>query len=435
MTLQTDLASAVAKASADAEKLHQIVHGPDTATVATEGGTVKSVAKLLKDADERINQDAAGVLAQSQAEAAAAATSASQAAASEAAAASSAAAAAASEASAAASKNAAATSAANAATSEANAGASATSATASAVTAATKATEAANSAAAASASQTGAASSQSAAAASASAAATSEANATVSAAAAASSQAAAASSATNAASSAQLAADWAQKTGAEVAPGQGYSAKHWAQQAQSFASGAASNISVTPTGGVQSTNVQAALAELDTEKLAKGGDAMTGPLALAGDPTQPLHAAPKQYVDSGLAGKQPALGYAPVNRAGDEMSGNLGIANGAPTLGLRDTDTNRTRSVHHNAEVIGFLGSDGAWKQHVNDSGQVWTAGYGWLHDYFLSSVGGALSRSGGQVSLNPIHGGLSWDSYSMGITFDAYGRATSVTNCNCNCG
>jgi trimeric autotransporter adhesin len=34
----------------------------------------------------------------------------------------------------------------------------------------------------------------------------------------------------------------------------------------------------------------------------KSGDTMTGPLALAGDPTSPLQAADKQYVDTGIAG-------------------------------------------------------------------------------------------------------------------------------------
>lgn len=42
----------------------------------------------------------------------------------------------------------------------------------------------------------------------------------------------------------------------------------------------ATNISVTPTGNISSTNAQAALAELDTEKLAKAGGTMTGELMI-----------------------------------------------------------------------------------------------------------------------------------------------------------
>ncbi|MEW5729140.1 MAG: hypothetical protein AB1918_15025, partial [Pseudomonadota bacterium] len=48
-TLQEQLQDAVAKAGAAADKLHQVVHGGAAATVATEGGTVKSVAKALAD--------------------------------------------------------------------------------------------------------------------------------------------------------------------------------------------------------------------------------------------------------------------------------------------------------------------------------------------------------------------------------------------------
>ena len=43
-------------------------------------------------------------------------------------------------------------------------------------------------------------------------------------------------------------------------------------------SGAASGITVTPAGNIAATNVQAALVELDTEKVAKAGDTMTGNL-------------------------------------------------------------------------------------------------------------------------------------------------------------
>jgi hypothetical protein len=63
---------------------------------------------------------------------------------------------------------------------------------------------------------------------------------------------------------------------------------------------AASEISFTPTGDIAAATVQLALAELDTDKLAKAGGTMTGALTLAGDPASSLHAATKQYVD-GLA--------------------------------------------------------------------------------------------------------------------------------------
>jgi hypothetical protein len=44
----------------------------------------------------------------------------------------------------------------------------------------------------------------------------------------------------------------------------------------------AADVAFTPTGAVAATTVQAAIAELDSEKLAKAGDTMTGPLAVQG---------------------------------------------------------------------------------------------------------------------------------------------------------
>lgn len=50
------------------------------------------------------------------------------------------------------------------------------------------------------------------------------------------------------------------------------------------------------------TTVTTALAA----RLQLSGGTMTGPITLAGDPTQALHAAPKQYVDAGVAAAQAA---------------------------------------------------------------------------------------------------------------------------------
>lgn len=50
-----------------------------------------------------------------------------------------------------------------------------------------------------------------------------------------------------------------------------------------------------------STTVEGAIAELDATKVAKAGDVMSGFLTLSANPTANLHAATKQYVDSGIA--------------------------------------------------------------------------------------------------------------------------------------
>ena len=66
MSLQTDLHDAVTRVAADSVLLHAVVHGSSLETVSTEGGTVVTVAKLLNDADARINLAAQGILVQSQ---------------------------------------------------------------------------------------------------------------------------------------------------------------------------------------------------------------------------------------------------------------------------------------------------------------------------------------------------------------------------------
>lgn len=63
MTLQTTLENAVTQTAVDSDLFHQIVHGSDSGTVTTEGGDLNTVAKLLKDADDRINSEASGILA------------------------------------------------------------------------------------------------------------------------------------------------------------------------------------------------------------------------------------------------------------------------------------------------------------------------------------------------------------------------------------
>lgn len=66
MSLQTDLNTAVDQVTTDSQLLHQVVHSAAGVTVTTEGGVVPSIAKLLSDADARINFAAQGILAQSQ---------------------------------------------------------------------------------------------------------------------------------------------------------------------------------------------------------------------------------------------------------------------------------------------------------------------------------------------------------------------------------
>lgn len=65
MSLQTELESAVALTAHDAQLLHRVVHGGTAEIVTTEGGNLDSVAKLLSDANTRINTEADSILDQS----------------------------------------------------------------------------------------------------------------------------------------------------------------------------------------------------------------------------------------------------------------------------------------------------------------------------------------------------------------------------------
>ncbi len=80
-----------------------------------------------------------------------------------------------------------------------------------------------------------------------------------------------------------------------------------------------------------------------------------------------------------------------VAKSGDTMTGTLTvprlqIASTANYLDMVDQDWG-TRYLHHNQGLMGFLKSDGNWDMYMNNSGSMWTAGYGWLHDYFFNAV------------------------------------------------
>ncbi len=86
-----------------------------------------------------------------------------------------------------------------------------------------------------------------------------------------------------------------------------------------------------------------------------------------------------------------------VAKSGDTMSGTLTvprlqIASTANYLDMVDQDWG-TRYLHHNQGLMGFLKSDGNWDMYMNNSGQMWTANYGWLHDYFFSSTGNCVRQ------------------------------------------
>jgi hypothetical protein len=121
-----------------------------------------------------------------------------------------------------------------------------------------------------------------------------------------------------------------------------------------------------------------------------------------------------------------------VAKTGDTMTGNLTIQNTAPTITMQDTD-NLTRSLHVNSNLMGFLNSGGGWDMYANNSGQVWTANYGWLHDRF--------SPTSHNINVHQFSGTIG-DGVAGGGTVNALVQVASDntiriyrnTNCNCNC-
>jgi hypothetical protein len=104
---------------------------------------------------------------------------------------------------------------------------------------------------------------------------------------------------------------------------------------------------------------------------------------------------------------------------------------------MQDTD-NVTRYLHVNSNLMGFLKSDGNWDMYMNNSGSMWTANYGWLHDYFFSTV----ANCGGEGTSSPAV-----NCYGSGNVLSGYrhelldnGGQVSIrtvnwwTNCNCAC-
>ena len=97
------------------------------------------------------------------------------------------------------------------------------------------------------------------------------------------------------------------------------------------AGGGAGLVGNNPAGDIAATNVQAAIEELDTEKLAKAGGTMTGDIVLANDPTAVLHPATKQYADARAK-------YANDINNGQMRIAQLGTSFAAPTTNAPQID-------------------------------------------------------------------------------------------------
>jgi hypothetical protein len=141
-----------------------------------------------------------------------------------------------------------------------------------------------------------------------------------------------------------------------------------------------------------------------------------------------------------------------VAKTGDTMSGTLTvprlqISSTANYLDMVDQDWG-TRSLHHNQGLMGFLKSDGNWDMYMNNSGQMWTANYGWLHDYFFSTIANCFIGNcpGNTGNCSPVsNNAIAVVSNCGSAAFIrdelvdngsqiSVRRAQYNFNCNCNC-
>lgn len=157
------------------------------------------------------------------------------------------------------------------------------------------------------------------------------------------------------------------------------------------------------------------------------------------------------FVRSVNGGGPDASGNATVNvdlssrvaKTGDTMTGRLTlpsatITSTAPQIDFTDTDQGTTRYLHVNGNLMGFLNTGGGWDVYANNSGQVWAANYGWLHDYFFSSVGNCGGWGTSSPAINCYGGGNIVSGYRHELIDNggqiALRTVNWLTNCNCNC-
>lgn len=77
------------------------------------------------------------------------------------------------------------------------------------------------------------------------------------------------------------------------------------------------------------------------------------------------------------------------------------------------------RWVHGDGSNLGFLNTGGDWSSYTNNSGQMWSSNYGWLHDYFFSAIS--------NCAIHPTNGGNAGNCYN--------GPASSTPVVQTNCG
>jgi len=172
-------------------------------------------------------------------------------------------------------------------------------------------------------------------------------------------------------------------------------------------------------------------ADLDAAYVNVAGDSMTGPLTLNADPTVPLHAATKQYVDANAI-TQAAADARYVNVTGDGMTGQLSIAMATYNPLLRFTDTT----------APGYTRSFGMWPS--GTLGIVNNAGSALTHSFYdngsFDAAGNITAVAGAYYFVNASHyltysSGANVFSLVGGHLFVSSGHITAASPVNGNVG
>jgi hypothetical protein len=147
---------------------------------------------------------------------------------------------------------------------------------------------------------------------------------------------------------------------------------------------AANLVPSVPTGDIAATNVQAAIAELEAEKVAKAGSTMTGHLSL---PTSPAaaNAVRKDYVDAADAAVA-TTAAGKVSKTGDTMIGDLKVA--ADFYAYRSANVGYAFLGSNQAHYVGFDGTN----YQMPNGGLVVGAGL----SAGVATFSGTLSANGG---------------------------------------
>jgi hypothetical protein len=136
--------------------------------------------------------------------------------------------------------------------------------------------------------------------------------------------------------------------------GQQYARKNAAWTTFTSGGGSAVTVTFTPAGNLAATNVQAALVELDNEKVAKAGDTMTGPLVMPGNGTAAATSINFGAAGTGIIGNAGAVFVA----TGGGLRLNIGNSQFQTTVPLSvPTGAANATSISFGTNVTGIYGT------------------------------------------------------------------------------